>query len=173
MTNGLIGLMAFAQEAAADAAAPPPAKWFNEDLWFSAFIIVLVGVALYVFIARMKKDPTKVCDTDDPAALAEAAKRGEVVQCFGEISKVKDDPEGGLTVNFRASKKDQAFVVFVAKDKKEAFKALELGAAAEEFRQNYLWFETKVTADPKGYFKAESSDPAKWKRAGPEPVIPK
>ena len=56
----IIGLMAFAQEAAADAAAPPPARWFNGDLWFSAFVIALVGVALYVFIARIKKDPSKV-----------------------------------------------------------------------------------------------------------------
>jgi endonuclease YncB( thermonuclease family) len=129
--------------------------------------------AVQAFRDAKKKDATKVCDTDDPVALAEAAKRDEVVQCFGEMAKVTEDANGGMTVHFRASKKDHAFVVFVPKEKKEAFKALDLAAAAEEFHQNYLWFETKVTADPKGYFKAESSDPAKWKRAGPEPVIPK
>ena len=53
-------MMAFAQEAAADAAAAPPARWFNEDLWFSAFIIVLMAVALFWYIARIKKDPNKI-----------------------------------------------------------------------------------------------------------------
>lgn len=129
--------------------------------------------AVQAFRTARTKEPTKVCDTDDPAALARAAKGGEVVRCFGEIGKVTDEPDGGMTVHFRASKRDQAFVVFISKDKKDAFKALDLAGAAEEFRQNYLWFETKVTADPKGYFKANSDDPAMWKRAGAEPVVPK
>ena len=53
-------MMASAQEAAADAAAAAPSEWFNEDRWFSAFIIVFMGVALYAYIARIKKDPSKV-----------------------------------------------------------------------------------------------------------------
>jgi hypothetical protein len=53
-------MLALAQEAAADASAAAPAEWFNEDRWFSAFVIALMGVALYVFIARIKKDPSKV-----------------------------------------------------------------------------------------------------------------
>jgi endonuclease YncB( thermonuclease family) len=128
--------------------------------------------AVQAFRDAFKKDPASVCDTDDPAALAEAAKRGAVVRCFGEVAKV-DDSKGGLTVHFRASKKDQAFVVFVDKEALASFQALDLKGATEEFRQNYLWFESKVIADPKGYFKAESKDPAQWKRAAGEPVMPK
>mgnify|MGYP000066253776 CR=1 FL=1 len=131
------------------------------------------GEAVQAFRDARAKEPTKVCDTDDPAALREAALRGEVVRCFGELGKIKDDPNGGMSVNFRASKKDQAFVVFISKEKKDAFKALDLTGATEEFRQNYMWLETKVTADPKGDFKAECDDPSLWKRAGPEPVMPK
>ena len=43
-------MLALAQEAAADASAAAPAEWFNEDRWFSAFVIVFMGVALYVFL---------------------------------------------------------------------------------------------------------------------------
>lgn len=130
------------------------------------------GEAVQAWRAACAKDASKVCDTDDPKALAEAARRGEVVECFGEISKVDVLPDGQLTVHFRASKRDQAFVVFVPTDKAEAHKPVEIPTLAEEFRQNYVWFRTKVTADPKGYFKATSTDPAGWRRAGPEPKLP-
>ena len=113
-----------------------------------------------------------VCNTDDPAALMAAAATGEVFDCYGEMAKITEGSDGALVVHFRASARDKAFVVYVPKDKRDAFKDLDLEGATQEFRQNYMWIKTKVTADPKGYFKATSEDPAQWRRAGPEPKLP-
>lgn len=129
------------------------------------------GEAVAAFHAARAKDAHAVCDTDDPESLAAAAAAGQEFDCFGEIAKV-DEKDGGLTIHFRASQRDKAFVVFVPKDAAEAHRALDLAGASQEFRQNYLWFRTKVTADPKGYFKATSSDATRWRRAGPEPKMP-
>lgn len=130
------------------------------------------GEAVQAWRDARKKDPTKICDTDDAEALAAAARSGEVVECFGEIGKVDVKPDGSLTVHFRSRTKDKAFVVFVDKDAREAHAALDIPGMAEELRQNYVWFTTRVTADPKGYFKATSERADAWRRAGPEPKIP-
>ncbi|MBL8857567.1 MAG: thermonuclease family protein [Planctomycetes bacterium] len=135
--------------------------------WWDARADALTAIA-----AACRVPGAKVCDTDNPAALAEAAKSGEVFDCYGELAKISEGADGAMVVHFRASKRDQAFVVYIPKEKRDAFKELDLPGATEEFRQNYLWFKTRITADPKGYFKATSEDPAPWKRAGPEPKLP-
>lgn len=123
----------------------------------------LRGRAVAEFQAARKKDPASVCDTDDPESLAAAAKAGTPVECFGEISKITEGENGSLTIHFRASQRDKAFVVFVDKAQREAHKGLDFASMAEEFHQNYVWFRTVVTADPKGYFRANSDDPTRWR----------
>lgn len=129
------------------------------------------GEAVAAFHAARAKDATAVCDAEDPTSLAAAAAADKEVECFGEIAKV-EEKDGRMTIHFRASQRDKAFVVFVDRAALEAHRALDLAGSAEEFRQNYLWFRTKVTADPKGYFKATSTDATRWRRAGPEPRLP-
>lgn len=129
------------------------------------------GDAVEGFRLARAADPSKVCDTDDAASLAAAAKSGIEVECFGEIRKV-DEKDGGLVVHFRASDKDKAFVVFVPKEKAAAHKALDLPATTEEFHQNYVWFKAKVIADPKGYYKATSEDPAQWRVGAQVTAVP-
>ncbi len=130
------------------------------------------GAAVQSWRDAQQKDASKVCDVEDADALAAAARSGEVVDCFGEIAKVDEKPDGAMTVHFRARQRDKAFVVFVPASAHAVLAPVDLPGTAQEFRQNYVWFKTRVTADPKGYFKAESETADAWRRAGPEPRLP-
>lgn len=130
------------------------------------------GEAVQAWRAAFAKDPNAVCDADEAAQLERAARGEKEVEVFGEIDRVRDEPDGSVSVHFRASKKDQALVVRIAKDQREAHAALALATLGEEFHQNYVWFRGLVRSGPKGFL-ADSDAPARWRRAGPEPKLPK
>jgi micrococcal nuclease len=129
------------------------------------------GAAVQSFRAALAKDPSAVCDADDPESLARAVKSEKDVEVFGEIDQVRAEPDGSIAVRFRASVRDKALLVRIPADQRAAYVPLDLDGLALEFRQNYAWFKGRVSLNEKG-FAAISEEPARWRRAGPEPKIP-
>jgi endonuclease YncB( thermonuclease family) len=114
---------------------------------------------------------SNIVDAEDPEALASAVRSGERVTCFGEISRVTDEKDGSVLVHFRATERDKALVVLVPPSALQQKWPFDVRAAAQEFHQNYVWLETRVTSGPGASFRA-TAEPKAWRLAGPEPKIP-
>ena len=130
------------------------------------------GLAVESFRKAASRAGSEVCDTEDPEALARAARAGGVIACFGEIFRVKDQEDGSALVHFRASGGKNALVVRVPQSVLAQPWPFDLRSTAEEFHQNYVWLQTRVEVDPRGGFRAVSEDPKAWRLAGPEPRLP-
>jgi len=130
------------------------------------------GEAVQAWRAAFAKDAAAVCDANESAQLERAARGEKEVEVFGEIDRMRDEPDGSITVHFRASMKDKALVVTIPKEQREAHAALALATLGEEFHQNYVWFRGLVRTGPKGFL-ADSDSATRWRRAGPEPKLPK
>ena len=139
-------------------------------------------------------EPERAIDCEDEEGLARAAREGRAIEVFGEIDRIFDeasgdemDPahaskkkgvahifgeaSGAVTVLFRGSDKKHGVRVRIPRDQVEKHAALHLERLREEFHQNYAWFRGKVVANERG-FEFVSDDPARWRRAGPEPEMP-
>jgi hypothetical protein len=95
-------------------------------------------------------------------------KSGERMRCFGEIGRVEDQSDGSVLVHFRATEKDKALVVRVSQEILAQAWSFDLRASAQEFHQNYVWLEARVTAGPGASFRATFDGAKDWKLAGPQ-----
>jgi endonuclease YncB( thermonuclease family) len=127
------------------------------------------AVAVDAFRKASARKDSSVCDVEDAEALAKAAKSSARVHCFGEIGRVEDQSDGSLLVHFRATERDKALVVRVPKEMVAQKWPFDLRASAQEFHQNYVWLDARITSGPGSSFRATFDGPNDWKLAGPEP----
>jgi micrococcal nuclease len=126
------------------------------------------GLAVQAFRRALDKSTPPPVDTDDPQALAAAARTGHVLDCFGEVGKVEEQADGGVLVHFRASSRDQSLAVRIPKETLAQPWAFDIRKTPEEFHQNYVWVKARIETGSKGFI-ATTSDAKAWKLAGPEP----
>ncbi|MFT4541253.1 MAG: endonuclease YncB(thermonuclease family) [Planctomycetota bacterium] len=105
----------------------------------------------------------------DMADDLEAALAGDApVEVFGQIFRIFDEDDGSRTVLFRATDKDRALRVRIAKNQLAAHAALGLDQTLEEFKQNYLYVKGALTKGERG-FELRTKGAQAWSKAGPEP----
>jgi micrococcal nuclease len=126
------------------------------------------AVAIDAFRKAAAQKDAKVCDVEDAEALARAVKSGERVRCFGEVGRVEDQGDGAVLVHFRATEKDKALVVRVPKEVLAQKWSFDLRDSAQEFHQNYVWLDARVTSGPGASFRATFDGAKDWQLAGPQ-----
>jgi micrococcal nuclease len=126
------------------------------------------AVAVDAFRHASAKKDANVVDAEDPKALAAAVQSGDRVRIFGEIGAVKDQPDGAVQVDFRATSRNQALVVIVPPSALKQAWSFDLRAAAQEFHQNYVWLDARIVKGPGTSFRATAEEAKDWKLAGPE-----
>ena len=125
--------------------------------------------AIEAFRALAREQPERCVAADRADDLEAAAKRaGDELLVFGQLYKIYDEDDGSRTLLFRASDKQRALRVKLAKSELEAYAPLELDATLEEFRQNYLFVQGRLTKGERG-FELRTEGPGAVRRAGPEP----
>lgn len=147
--------------------ATPSAKRPYRELldWWDAR-----AAAVDDFRHRRHATPETVIDAEDADALLQAAGCEREVEVFGEVAELFDEADGDQTVLMRASKQNKAVRVRIPAELRAQHAELDLGAQTQEFRQNYAYFKGRVTSGERG-FEMRSDDPARWRRAGPEPKL--
>ena len=127
------------------------------------------AAAVDAFRARLAKDPGQVFDAVRPDSLARAAEAGGEVDVFAEVGEVFEEAGGDRTVLMRSGDRDAALRVRIPQAARAKHDALDLEGLASEMRQNYVWVRGRVSRTARG-FEIVGDDPARWKRAGPEPA---
>jgi hypothetical protein len=84
---------------------------------------------------------------------------------------VFEEDDGSRTVLLRTVERDRALRVRIPRERVPAFAAQRLEQAAEEFRQNYVWYRGRIERRGTG-FESRATEPRAFERAGPEPALP-
>ena len=114
------------------------------------------------------KDPGQVFDALRADSLARAAEAPGEVDVFAEVGDVFEESGGDRTVLMRSGDRETALRVRIPQAARAKHDALDLEGLASEMRQNYVWIRGRVARTARG-FEIVCDDPARWKRAGPEP----
>jgi endonuclease YncB( thermonuclease family) len=126
------------------------------------------GLAVQEFRRAQARQDATVLDTEDEPAMTAAARANQERDCFGEVGKIEEQPDGSLLVHLRASSQKQELVIRIPKEALAQPWSFDLRKTPEEFHQNYVWIHTRIEAAPKGFI-ATTTDAKSWKLAGPEP----
>ncbi len=125
------------------------------------------GLAVQNFRRALANQPTTL-DTDDPLALDAASRSDKEHDCFGEVGKIEDQPDGSLLVHFRSSVRNKQLIVRVTKEALAQPWSFDIRKTPEEFHQNYVWVRARISTAATG-FTATTTDAKSWKLAGPQP----
>lgn len=127
--------------------------------------------AIDAFRSSSKAEPLKVVSAEDPDALLRAVEAGAgEVEVFGEIARFQDEGPKGRRVLFRGADPERSFSVWIPASALAAHEGLRLESRHGTFRQNYLFVRGSL-ARAGGRFELVSEDSARWRVAGPEPVL--
>lgn len=127
--------------------------------------------AIDTFRKHAAESPAEWIDSADPEALERASASPKEVDAFGEIDRLYDEETGDQTVLMRATHKEAALRIRIPQAVREKHAGLELAAAHKEFRQNYFFIHGRIEHTARGYHMV-SEAATRWRRAGPEPVLP-
>ena len=121
------------------------------------------------FRARSKASSETVVDAADPEALARAAASGREVEVFGEVDRIFEEKSGDRTVLLRSGSRERALRIRIPAAARARLERFDVDALAREMRQNFVWVRGTIGAGARGH-EITSADPARWRRAGPEPA---
>lgn len=164
--EGKLGIWNPATNRASTPGAPSAVRPYADLLaWWDAR-----AAAVDAFRARRAKEPERTYDALDPASLARAAAAEGEVEVFAEVGEIFEETSGDRTVLMRSGQREAALRVRIPQAVRAKHDALDLDGLAREMRQNYVWVKGRVTRGARG-FEIVGDDPARWRRAGPEPAV--
>lgn len=162
-----LGIWDPATNHSSDASQPSAIRPYSKLLpWWNERALAVDG-----FRARKAAEPTKVCASEDSAALTAAAKGEAEIEVFGEVGKVFDEKSGDQTVLLRGKDEDHQLRVRIPMGARKAHEELRFADLASEFHQNYVYVRGRVRDTGRG-FEMTSDSPQRWKVAGASAAQP-